>query len=122
GVAWGENRRADAELDISCLRCRVVILGNPTTLQLVSVVQQQLEVLAQTQTDRVFALQRGATAFVPVRLYNDGKRPAKVLNEDGDTLSRIVAIRVQTPAARRALFYALRAAALAPSRRHPALS
>ncbi|CAE7826282.1 unnamed protein product, partial [Symbiodinium microadriaticum] len=93
GVAWAEGHQVDAELVIHGVRCKAVILGSPSTLQLVGLGQAQLKPLAEAP--RVFALTKGGDKFVPARVVSEGNRAAKLLDEDDRTLSRVAAVRFQ---------------------------
>ena len=93
GIAWAQGRQVDAELVIYNVRCKAVILGSPSTLQLVGLGQAQLKPLAEAP--RVFALTKGGDKFVPARVVSEGNRAAKLLDEDDRTLSRVAAVRFQ---------------------------
>ncbi|CAE7334098.1 unnamed protein product, partial [Symbiodinium sp. CCMP2592] len=80
GIAWAQHHQVDAELEINGVRCRLVLLGTPSLVQLVGIGQEQLKKLADAAT--VFALNKGAEKFVRARIVSDGKRPAKLLDED----------------------------------------
>ncbi|CAE7557702.1 unnamed protein product, partial [Symbiodinium sp. CCMP2456] len=84
--------RFDA-LVIHGVRCKLVILGSPSTLQLDGLGHAQLKPLAAAS--KVFVLTKGADKFVPGRVVIEGKRAPKLVDEDDRTLSRVAAVRFQ---------------------------